>query len=224
MDESEQILRKLIKPLRSIDWNDITKTHLITSKILFNIKENKEILGGLVGTLSNREACFKRCEKDYNIDKFVLYNDEETSIRLRLHIMHPYTGDIPHSHRMNFTSLILYGSYLHTMYAPIDCGEVLYEADEIFPILIRNETTDNPYYIHHSLIHNLKATEGECISLMLRSPAQKKRAIHYDIDRKKVWWRYGSYERTEESKLNTKEVTKQDVMALEKKLVELDLI
>ena len=77
---------------------------------------------------------------------------------------------------------------------------------------IKDEVKNVPYFIDHSAIHNLRTIgEDKCISLMLRSPAQKQRAIHYDFGAKETWWRYGSKERTVESLKNTTEVTRSDI-------------
>ncbi|MET0106409.1 MAG: hypothetical protein ABW072_14895 [Sedimenticola sp.] len=114
---------------------------------------------------------------------------------------------------------------MHTLYSPLDDGETLYSADQIKPVYIKEEVAGVPYYIDHQLIHNLKAVgEGKCISLMLCSPAKKRRALHHDFGSGESWWRYGSKERTEESLKNTKSVDRNDVENLIQLLTECRII
>lgn len=112
---------------------------------------------------------------------------------------------------MCFTSMILSGSYMHTLCSPLDDGETLC-AEQIKLLYVKEEVAWVPDYINHKLIHNLRAVgEGKCISLMLRSPARKRRALHHDFGTGDSWWRYGSKERTEESRKCTKPINRDDV-------------
>lgn len=205
-------LNDILGPVLALDWKDTESVEVVTKNALMNLSEDKELLKSLVTNLYEDEEKFGRCEKDYNIEKYVLFSDNETGVRLRMHVMYPHSSDIPHSHRMNFTSLILHGGYKHTLYSPMDDGSTLHDADQIKPVYIKDEVKNVPYFIDHSVIHNLRAVgEDKCISLMLRSPAQKQRAIHYDFGTKETWWRYGSKERTPESLKNTREVARSDI-------------
>ncbi|GGX57608.1 hypothetical protein [Saccharospirillum salsuginis] len=205
-------LDTILAPVLKLDWADTSSVETVTKTALMRLSEDKSLLKSLITNLYEDEAKFSRCEKDYNIEKYVLFSDNETGVRLRMHVMYPHSSDIPHSHRMNFTSLILHGGYKHTLYSPMDDGSTLHDAELIKPIYIKDEVRNVPYYIDHTVIHNLRAVgEDKCVSLMLRSPAQKQRAIHYDFGSNETWWRYGSKERTPESLKNTREVTRADI-------------
>lgn len=225
MRSVEYELSELLKPVTTLDWTNVEAAETETKLALKTIRDTNGLLEALVNNLLVDEVKLKKCEKDYNIEKYVLFSDAESGIRLRLHVMYPHSGDIPHSHRMNFTSLILHGAYCHTLYSQMDNGDVLFDARDITPVYIKNEITGVPYYIDHKVIHNLRVVgEEKCISLMLRSPPQKRRAIHYDFGTGSTWWRYGSTERTVESLRNTTEIIGDDVKNLASLLKEYRVI
>jgi hypothetical protein len=220
---SEGIARR-VQSLRALDWQDTALAHHATNRLLEGIATDKAFFGALVRRLPHDDDNLLKCEKDYNIEKYVLFSDRESGARLRLHVMRPRDEGIPHSHRMDFASYILRGSYEHTVYGPLDDGTRLLEAGQIFPLKIGVESAGAGYFISHQLIHNVRVRGDECISLMLRSPYRKNRAIQYDIAKGRTYWRYGSDSRTEDSLLNCEPIDRSDVEQLIGKLEDRNLI
>jgi len=219
-----QGIQSRVQSLRTLNWDDPALAHRATNHLLAGIANDKAFFGALVRRLPHDNENLPKCEKDYNIEKYVLFSDQESGARLRLHVMRPRDEGIPHSHRMDFASYILRGSYEHTVYGPLDDGTRLLVAEQIFPLKFGIETAGAGYFISHQLIHNVRVRGDECISLMLRSPYRKKRAIQYDIAKGRTYWRYGSDSRTEDSLLNCEPIGRSDVEQLIGKLEDRDLI
>src|SRR5690606_36007652 len=143
---------------------------------------------------------------------FVIYNDSEHNIRLRLHRLRPDETSLPHSHRMDFASHILAGGYEHTLYGPLDDGTSLQEDRVLSPIYVRKERAGQGYFMSHETLHSIAlGDQKECLSLFLRSPYRKRRALHFDPSSGRRWWRYGSKERTEESLFGCSTLHRHDV-------------
>ncbi len=75
-----------------------------------------------------------------------------------------------HNHRWNFSTRILSGGYLHTIYRMdlLDTGKYY-----LAPIMIRHEGVGSCYSLHHSQYHSI-IEEPNTVSLIVRGPIEKE--------------------------------------------------
>ena len=135
----------------------------------------------LILDLPKNEDLFS-CSVHYEgVDKLVLWNSDDKKMQIRLHV---YSGrssnsnaqnqiDIakPHNHRWNFSTRILSGGYLHTIYRMDLLATKKYC---LTPIMIRREGVGNCYALHHSQYHSI-VEEPNTVSLIVRGPIEKER-------------------------------------------------
>ena len=146
-------------------------------------RENKKILDLPIGA----PELWPMCEEEYGLTKYVLYDDPQGRFRLRLHIMKPTSIETPHSHRMNFTTRLLKGEYVQHVYSAFDDGQELLSPKTIVPVLRHKVSAGMSYALQHSVIHALEVTELT-VSMMLRGPVFRERAININLTQNEVWW------------------------------------
>lgn len=200
-----------LEPLGGIDWTNVDKIREVSEPVMRGLAENKTLLGGLVRGITTDPERRELCERDYGLYKYVLYSDPQNQFRLRLHIMQQDQEETPHAHRNCFASLILRGGYEHTFYAPIDNGEKLIDCAELTPILRRWEGEGTHYAVHHSLIHFAQAKTEPCITLMLRGPSMRRRAINLDFNKHVSWWHRGAADLSAEETALVSRLTENDI-------------
>lgn len=143
-------------------------------------------LRNLVLEVPNNKELFSNSTHYERVDKLVLWNSEDQAIQIRLHIYseHPCNRKTPnladiseaHNHRWNFSTKILAGGYLHTIYSvnSLDTGKHL-----LAPIMVRYEGVGSSYALHHSQYHSI-IEEPNTVSLIVRGPIEKGsfQAVH----------------------------------------------
>lgn len=190
MTEHADRLATMVEPLHALDWNDAAVAKRLTGEVLRAVAGEPGLLAGLVRGLRDRPdlQALGDHDVDYGFTKFVLHRGRDDRFRLRLHVMHPGTPDIPHSHRASFASLILGGSYRHTVFAPFDAGGDLPGPDALRTVFSGDLDPGDHYVLHHSVIHTLRVDGRPCLSLMLRGPVEKPRAVVVDRERGRSWY------------------------------------
>ncbi len=81
-------MEAIIEPLRSLDWDDIDAVEHASRKALNAILEDPRAIRKTLLALPERPGLLRLCEHYDILDKIVLHNDE-SGLRLRLHINLP---------------------------------------------------------------------------------------------------------------------------------------
>jgi hypothetical protein len=201
MTEHAARLAAIVEPLHALDWGDVDAVKRLTGEVLRTVAAEPGLLAGVVGGLRDRPDLMALSDHDidYAFTKFVLHRGREDRFRLRLHVMHPGTPDIPHSHRASFASLILGGGYRHTVFAPFDTDGGLPEPGDLRVVMSADLDPGDHYVLHHSVIHTLRVEGRPCLSLMLRGPVEKPRAVVVDRERGQSWYQVSAAASGEEA-------------------------
>ncbi|MFC4128085.1 hypothetical protein [Nocardia rhizosphaerae] len=176
---------EIIEPLHLLDWDDIGAVEQHTSAALEQIIARPGVLAAAVRRLPERPELLRLCEHQefYSVDKLVLYSDEDSGIRVRLHVFLPNHSDQPHNHRWTFATSVLKGEYHHVLYGDAPEGTL--------PLIVhaRSERPGDGYVLHHSVVHAVTAAP-DTVSLMIRGPAVKDRSVVFT--RQMVRWHYSA--------------------------------
>jgi hypothetical protein len=183
--------RTFLDDVPPVDWDDIETAHVATTAVLQRLANDRETLRALVLGVEDDPALLGKCEIHSLDDKIVIYDALERSrFRIRLRLATSYQDERPHNHRFSFTTLILRGRYHQTWYrarAPLDEG---IDVADIEPVCSRDEPAGSGFTIHHDTLHST-VTPVDTVSLLMRGPSAKKRAILTHKPSGRVWWRYG---------------------------------
>ncbi len=139
------------------------------------------------------------CEHYDLLDKLVLFRGQRCDFRVRLHVFLPGYFDRPHNHRWSYSSLILHGSYQHSIYGQDGGLTEDIEVGSLRPIMTHRQRAGDFYTLHHSLIHSVIA-EPYTVSLIIRGPAQKNRFLVMDRLENRAWWQFGMAAETAEDR------------------------
>jgi hypothetical protein len=186
----------IIEPLRSLDWEDADAVEHQCRKALTTLTDDKEAVRKALMALPQRPNLLKLCEHYDILDKVVLY-DDETGVRLRLHVFLPGYYDRPHNHRWSYASLILSGEYRHYLFGDAELDTEIDPAS-LRALLVRQEQVGSAYALHHTMVHAVVA-EPYTVSLVLRGPAVKDRFLVMDRKTSESWWQYGASQESAEN-------------------------
>jgi hypothetical protein len=193
----------VVAPLRLIDWDDLDTVESVGRKVLEEIDGDRTILRAAVDALSTRPHLLALCEHPdpdvtaglgQQLDKIVLYSDDDSGVRVRLHAFWPGHYDLPHNHRWSFVSLILRGGFQHSLFGPARAGDVAYPVP-LEPVQVRQENTGTCYALHHDELHALVCEPGS-VSLVIRGPAVKDRSFLVDPATGRPLWHVGAAQET----------------------------
>jgi hypothetical protein len=186
----------IIDPLRSLDWEDIDAVEHSTRKAYTALSEDTGAIRDALLTLPERPELLRLCEHYDILDKIVLH-DDESGVRLRLHVFLPGYFDRPHNHRWSYASTILRGDYRHYLFGNAELDETVDPAG-LKAFQVRQEQVGNTYALHHTMIHAVVA-QPYTVSMVLRGPAVKDRFLVMDRKTGKSWWQYGARDETASS-------------------------
>ncbi|NEW40161.1 hypothetical protein GV792_15840 [Nocardia cyriacigeorgica] len=187
-------IETLIDPLRSVDWNETEAVDSATRKAFDQIASSRYLLRRGIAAVREDPRLMSLCEHYDILDKLVLFDDQETAIRVRLHIFGPGYHDRPHNHRWTYSSRILRGEYRHRIYSPVDLHTDL-DPTTLHAMHVRQEQVGTSYTLHHSAIHAVVAEPGT-VSIVLRGPAMADRFLVMDSATGQAWWQYGAAKET----------------------------
>jgi hypothetical protein len=136
-------------------------------------------LRNLILDVPNNKELFSHSTHYETVDKLVVWNSDDEKMQIRLHIYADpcnrkthNLADISeaHNHRWNFSTRILSGGYLHTIYRMdlLDTGKY-----DLAPTMIRHEGVGSCYALHHSQYHSI-VEETNTVSLIVRGPIEKE--------------------------------------------------
>ena|SRR3972149_11082380 len=204
-----------------LNWNCRETILEKGNAILSHLSSNRLLLKELVENLNHDDALFSLCERYDFFDKLILYIDPSGRFKIRLSIFSEFVSNRPHFHRWSYVAKILKGSYLHSIFG----NEVDFEKTPIEllePTHLCEISPQSPYFLHHSIVHAVKA-KPRTVSLLLQGPPQKDRFLVIDRKIKRKWWEYGSEQETSDEK-HRKQISKSRLKELIQILCEEEII
>jgi hypothetical protein len=193
----EHALRNLC---RSIDWSDADHAAPVTQAALNDIAASLDFMRYLVRQPLTDDTLLGLCERFDFVDKLVLFADDVSGVRLRLHIFGQGYFDRPHNHRWSYTARILAGSYTHRLFGTdTELLSTAVDPRTLRPLLVRTETVCSSYTLHYSMVHSVTAAPNT-VSLILRGPAERDAFSILDRVTGERWTQYGAKLETAETK------------------------
>jgi hypothetical protein len=167
------VLDGILRSATSIEWTDAGQAHPAISEMFDRILAEDELLATVVDRTIASRGSAGECESFPALDKLVLWQSADRSVRLRLHVFFPGYHDRPHNHRWSFASRILRGRYVHALYG-LEDGVWAAAERGIMPTAryVSEERAGYGYFLDSSLVHSLHA-DTVTVTLLLRGPAVK---------------------------------------------------
>jgi hypothetical protein len=205
----------------SIDWSDFDKASRISGDIVQELASDRALLRRMVLSIERDERLRFLAEKHDELNYIVLYDALDRGFRLRLHRFSQGLEDIPHNHRFSFSSALLSGSYVHTLFQvervededperpawSLDQPEGSHVGVDLreFPVaglepqLATIQAAGSAYSLHHSTIHKTAMPVEDAYSVFCRGPAAKPCALQLKPDLKTYRWKFGQAHETEQN-------------------------
>ena len=202
----------------SIEWTDFEKASRISGEIVRELAADRALLRRLVLSVQRDERLRFLAEKHDELNYIVLYDALDRGIRVRLHRFSKGLEDIPHNHRFSFSSALLSGSYVHTLFqverldgdgagqepwalAQPEGTHVGVELRNLpvaglEPQLATVQAAGSSYSLHHSTVHKTAMPVEDAYSVFCRGPAQKPCALQLQPDVKTYRWKFGQAHET----------------------------
>ncbi|MET9628330.1 hypothetical protein ABZX92_12780 [Lentzea sp. NPDC006480] len=196
---SEDQVLEIMHGLPAVDWDDLEAAHEITSQVAHRIGDDRALLRALVDRVPGVEALRQKCEIHTLDDKIVIWDAPDKGLRIRLRLANVKQYERVHNHRFSFTAYLLHGKYYHTMYATDQPLDETADVTRFWPRFVREERAGDVLTLHHNQLHTT-LTDPDTISLMIQSPAQKRRAFMIRKSDGHVWWRLGAADEDEARK------------------------
>ena len=203
------ILSKLEKI--HVDWHDFYQASRLTREITAELAGDRVSLRQLIWAVGRDELLLGLCEKHHELSYIVLYDATDRGLRIRLHRFTEGLEDIPHNHRFSFSSSIIGGSYVHTLYQlnqshrENDAGWILKQPPGthegvspeslhivgVDPLLTTTQDSGSSYSLHHTTIHKTAMPVENAFSIFIRGPAEKACALQLQPDEESYLWKFG---------------------------------
>lgn len=201
----------------SIDWTDFEKASRISSDIVRELAADRPLLRKLVLSVQRDERLRFLAEKHDELNYIVLYDALDRGLRIRLHRFSQGLEDIPHNHRFSFSSALLSGSYVHTLFqverrdgddgrepwrlhqpagshVGVDVRELAVAGLE--PQLATVQAAGSSYSLHHSTVHKTAMPVEDAYSVFCRGPAMKPCALQLQPEQRTYRWKFGQANET----------------------------
>jgi hypothetical protein len=195
----------------SIDWTDFDKASRISSDIVRELAADRPLLRRLVLSVQRDERLRFLAEKHDELNYIVLYDALDRGLRIRLHRFSQGLEDIPHNHRFSFSSALLSGSYVHTLFQVERAEDEEQETWRLHqpagshvgvqvrelpvaglePQLSTVQAAGSSYTLHHSTIHKTAMPVEDAYSVFCRGPAMKPCALQLQPEVKTYRWKFG---------------------------------
>jgi len=173
-----------------VDWDDVDAVGRWGAPIFDSFADPHTLMAAL-DRVRTDDHLRRLCETSEMLDKMVIFDDPAASFRIRVHVLKAGGFDRPHNHRWTFASMILSGSYEHSVYGDESIIPDLESGRRTRPVMRRTETAGCRYTLHHTAIHNV-SSENDAISIILRGPAKKPYYWMLDRDLGEVTNNYGA--------------------------------
>lgn len=188
----------ILDDLGRVDWTDMEAAAAMTQEAIRALVAHPTELRDLVYRVEDRSDLLGMSETLRLDDKIVLYEAlEDRGFRLRLHVSKNLSREVPHNHRFPVTAFILRGVYYHKLYVcdvPLDEAP---SASNMKPVFARDERAGACYTMPDDTIESNMTAHGT-MSLLMRGPTAKERALGIDRETGKVFWKYGQKNETPE--------------------------
>lgn len=203
----------------SIDWSDFDKASHLSGEIVRNLAADRALLRRMVLGAGRDAKLRPLAEKHHELNYIVLYDALDRGLRIRLHRFSKGLEDIPHNHRFSFSSALLAGSYVHTLFALERAGDEAvgprpwtldqptgtYEGAELRqvpvvglrPALATVQAAGSSYSLHHATIHKTAMPDEDAYSVFCRGPAEKPCALQLQPDARTYRWKFGQANETD---------------------------
>ncbi|WP_019633420.1 hypothetical protein [Actinomadura atramentaria] len=181
----------VMRGLPAVDWDDVEAAATATAGIARRIGDDADLLRALVDRVPRVPELRDKCECHALDDKIVIWDEPDKGLRIRLRLANDEQYERVHNHRYSFTAYLLHGTYFHTLY---DTDQPLDETADVtrfWPRMIREERTGDVLTLDHQQLHTT-LTSPSTISLMIQSPARKRRAFMIRRSDGHVWYRLGA--------------------------------
>lgn len=197
----------------SIDWSDFDNASRISGEIVRHLAADRTVLRRMVLEAQQDEKLRSLSEKHYELTYIVLYDALDRGLRVRLNRFTKGLEDIPHNHRFSFSSALLSGSYVHTLFDlerpdateperalwTLDQPEGTHEGADIkrletvglLPALATVQSAGSSYTLHHTTIHKTAMPDETAFSVFCRGPAEKPCALQLQPDTQTYLWKFG---------------------------------
>jgi len=205
----------------TIDWSDFAESSRISSGIVRELARDRDLLRRMVLDGEKDPHLRPLAEKHGELNYVVLYDALDRGMRIRLHKFTKGLEDIPHNHRFSFSSALLAGSYVHTLFH-LDRGEDGAQGREPWalgqpegirsdvelrnltlygysPALETKQAAGSSYSLHHTTVHKTWMPDEDAYSIFCRGPAAKPCALQLEPDVRTYRWKFGQANETEES-------------------------
>jgi hypothetical protein len=217
-------LEAALDGVEGIDWSDAELAYPACSAIFDRVLAERGLLRDVVMALATGRLPHHDCESYEEMDKLVLWQSPDRSIRLRLHVFPPGYAGRPHPHRWSFASRMLAGHYHHSLYGRDD--EVLdrVRSGQAPPVRYEHKTiAGSEYFVDSSVVHSI-ATNTRAATLVLRGPSLTDSYFSViDPGSRSVRWNRGAADEPEALR-REKSMTADDFARVVDILEELDVI
>lgn len=212
---------EVMRALPAVDWSDLEEAAELTREIAHRIGDDRQLLGALVDRAMVVPELREKCEIHTLDDKIVIWDEQDKGLRIRLRLANVKQYERVHNHRFSFTAYLLNGTYYHTLYATDQPLDETADVTRFWPRWVREERTGDILTLHHEQLHTT-LTDPDTVSLMIQSPAQKRRAFMIRRSDGEVWWRVGA---ADEDETRRREVRMSDerLAHWRRRLTELDI-
>lgn len=229
----------------SIDWNDFDNASRISGEIVRHVAADRALLRRMVLDAQQDGQLRELSEKHHELTYIVLYDALDRGLRVRLNRFTKGLEDIPHNHRFSFSSALLSGSYVHTLFdvGPPDAadpGQKLWALDQpegthggqpvkeleiagLHPVLATVQRAGSSYTLHHTTIHKTAMPDETAFSVFCRGPAQKPCALQLQPDAQTYMWKFGRANETSDV-LADRRLTEDEYSAFIESLEKADVV
>jgi hypothetical protein len=185
------MLSECVQSLENLNWYDLRQVSVVTQKLVKDVFAQKQLIEEALDNVVADSTLRGLCEYDDDANKIVIYMDPSRRFSLRLHHFLSGRPDKPHNHRWCFTSVILTGSYTHTLFAAAAELNESATPEDIWPISIRTETAGSVYTLGPDIMHVVEPRPG-CVSFVVRGPSIRDRLLVIDSSTLRAYWHYGA--------------------------------
>ncbi|WP_405901915.1 hypothetical protein OG696_00810 [Streptomyces sp. NBC_00656] len=214
----------LTKAFHQVDWRRLEQVHEAAAAALPVLAEPAE-LGRLWDRMEEDDQLAASAEAFNTFQKFVLQDDPETGVRLRLHIFGDHMVEEAHNHRASFSSLILRGSYRHVLYGNVEdiWGDENRPAQAPDPRFIQEQLPGSSYTLDNAFVHAVYANPGT-ISLVIQGPRDRSSFRIYDFVEGTTRTRVGGSNAKEAQEPGERKIGRAELGSVRLKLAELGLL
>lgn len=197
----------------TLDWSRFEEASRISLDVVQELAASRALLRGLVLQAAESGHLRMLAEKHNELNYIVLYDALDRGLRVRLHRFTHGLEDIPHNHRFSFSSSILSGSYVHTLFqldmngdresdaAPwrLDQPAGTYVGGTVEELRLHGLTmvlkatqfAGSSYSMHHQAVHKTAMPVSDAYSVFVRGPAQKPCSLQLMPDQRSYRWKFG---------------------------------